>query len=385
MVLLCKRMLTGAIVTFFTLLSYHQGAQAQESTSQIGQQSAPLMETIQNSGQNQQNIPQFSASPLSNSVEVASDISQPLHNVESSQPNSLQPSVSSQQIIIGGDVPNIQTSQNIEQTAPNTAQSLPALQLANGGESASSSPQINASVSHDLSPIGMFLAADWVVKSVMIGLALASVATWTIWLVKTVEISSAKRKARIALHAVNYSGSLSELSTAMKEQSSIGADLVLAAEKEVQASLAVLDEAGVDGLKERLGSVLSRLVAGAGRRMSFGTGPLATIGAISPFVGLFGTVWGIMNSFIGISQAHTTNLAVVAPGIAEALLATAIGLVAAIPAVIIYNIFARSITGYRQQLVDVSAGIERLVSRDLDYRKVRQKNSSHPNLSIAAE
>jgi biopolymer transport protein ExbB len=78
-----------------------------------------------------------------------------------------------------------------------------------------------------------------------------------------------------------------------------------------------------------------------------GTGVLATIGATAPFVGLFGTVWGIMNSFIGISKSHTTNLAVVAPGIAEALLATAFGLAAAIPAVVIYNVFARSIAGYR--------------------------------------
>jgi biopolymer transport protein ExbB len=86
---------------------------------------------------------------------------------------------------------------------------------------------------------------------------------------------------------------------------------------------------------------------------------------------LFGTVWGIMNAFIGISEAQTTNLAVVAPGIAEALLATALGLVAAIPAVVIYNVFARSITGYRQMLADVSAGVERLVSRDLDFRRLQ--------------
>ena len=102
--------------------------------------------------------------------------------------------------------------------------------------------------------------------------------------------------------------------------------------------------------------------------MSRGTGVLATIGSTAPFVGLFGTVWGIMNAFIGISEAQTTNLAVVAPGIAEALLATALGLVAAIPAVVIYNVFARSISGYRQMLADVSAGVERLVSRDLDFR-----------------
>ena len=95
---------------------------------------------------------------------------------------------------------------------------------------------------------------------------------------------------------------------------------------------------------------------------------LATIGATAPFVGLFGTVWGIMNSFIGISKSQTTNLAVVAPGIAEALLATALGLVAAIPAVVIYNVFARSIAGYRALLGDASAEVMRLVSRDLDRR-----------------
>ena len=101
-----------------------------------------------------------------------------------------------------------------------------------------------------------------------------------------------------------------------------------------------------------------------------GTGLLATIGSTAPFVGLFGTVWGIMNAFIGISQAQTTNLAVVAPGIAEALLATAIGLVAVIPAVVIYNHFARAITGYRQALADAAAAVERLLSRDLDFRKL---------------
>jgi biopolymer transport protein ExbB len=93
---------------------------------------------------------------------------------------------------------------------------------------------------------------------------------------------------------------------------------------------------------------------------------LATIGATSPFVGLFGTVWGIMNSFIGISKAQTTNLAVVAPGIAEALLATAIGLVAAIPAVIIYNHFARTTKGYLELVARGSGAVGRLLSRDLD-------------------
>lgn len=249
----------------------------------------------------------------------------------------------------------------------------------------SAAEKVMASIPHDLSPIGMFLSADWVVKAVMMGLALASVATWTIFIVKMIEISTAKRRARAALRAVNQAGSLSELELAMKTEKGTGPLLVDAAVIEVQASISAIDAAGNEGLKERLNSVLSRIVSAAGRRIAFGTGPLATIGAIGPFVGLFGTVWGIMNSFIGISQAQTTNLAVVAPGIAEALLATAIGLVAAVPAVIIYNVFARLITGYRQQLVDVSSGIERLVSRDLDFRKVSRQATSRPNLSIAAE
>src|SRR5262249_4671203 len=130
-----------------------------------------------------------------------------------------------------------------------------------------------------------------------------------------------------------------------------------------------------DGLKERIASRLERIEAAFSRRISRGTGVLATIGATAPFVGLFGTVWGIMNSFIGISKSHTTNLAVVAPVIAEAWLATALGLRAAIPAVVIYNLFARKITSYRAALADTSAQILRLVSRDLDRGSPIQKTA----------
>jgi len=121
-----------------------------------------------------------------------------------------------------------------------------------------------------------------------------------------------------------------------------------------------------EGVKERATASLSRVEAALGRRVNRGIGILATIGATAPFVGLFGTVWGIMNAFIGISQAHTTNLAVVAPGIAEALLATALGLFAAIPAVVIYNVFARSIAGYRALLADASTEVLNLLGRDLE-------------------
>jgi biopolymer transport protein ExbB len=163
---------------------------------------------------------------------------------------------------------------------------------------------------------------------------------------------------------------LKEVVTSFADDSGTAAILVREATDEVRVSAQVLDHVGATGVNERVTSRLSRVETEASQRMTKGTGVLATIGATAPFVGLFGTVWGIMNAFIGISHSQTTNLAVVAPGIAEALLATALGLVAAIPAVIIYNVFARSIAGYRRLLGDASAGIERLVSRELDFRKL---------------
>src|SRR5262249_8579759 len=141
-----------------------------------------------------------------------------------------------------------------------------------------------------------------------------------------------------------------------------------AAIAEIRLSADALEK---DSLKERIASRLERIEAALGRKISRGTGVLATIGATAPFIGLFGTVWGLMNRFLGISKPHTTTLAIVAPGIAEALLATAFGLAAAIPAVVIYNVFARSTAGYRALLGDTSAEILRLVSRDLDRRGAR--------------
>jgi biopolymer transport protein ExbB len=221
---------------------------------------------------------------------------------------------------------------------------------------------------HDLSPWGMFMQADIVVKAVMIGLAFASLVTWTVWLAKSLELLGAGARAQRAGEVVIRARSLREALSALAGKEGPVPLFVQAAHQEVELSEAALDHVDGSGLKERVGSRLSRIEAQASRRMTRGTGLLATIGSTAPFVGLFGTVWGIMNAFIGISESQTTNLAVVAPGIAEALLATAIGLVAAIPAVVIYNMFARSIAGYRQVLADASAGVERLVSRDLDYR-----------------
>lgn len=215
---------------------------------------------------------------------------------------------------------------------------------------------------HDLSPMGMFRQADIVVKAVMIGLAFASVVTWTVLIVKVVEYL-------IAMSAIGRGArrieSAESLRTALSGANGRGPDarMLRAAARELNRSASGLSP---DGVRERIASHLSQIQARAARHIGRGTGVLATIGSTAPFVGLFGTVWGIMNSFIGISEAQTTNLAVVAPGIAEALLATAIGLVAAIPAVVIYNFFARAITGYRLRLNETAASVERLVSRDLD-------------------
>jgi biopolymer transport protein ExbB len=236
------------------------------------------------------------------------------------------------------------------------------------GESAAANPVLP----HDLSPMGMFMAADIVVKGVMSALALASVATWAILLVKMFELAAAKRAARRAVRALTDAVLLRDVRTSLAGKKGPAAQMIDAASDELSKSEAVLDVVSTQGVKERVASQVSRIEARAGKSIAGGTGVLATIGSISPFVGLFGTVWGIMNSFIGISQAQTTNLAIVAPGIAEALLATAIGLVAAIPAVVIYNYFARSIAGYRLILADASAAVERIVSRDLDFRQARR-------------
>jgi len=215
----------------------------------------------------------------------------------------------------------------------------------------------------DLTPWGMYLNADPVVKGVLIGLLLASVVTWTIWLAKTIEILAARRRVQAALTALSRARTTAEGAERMADRKGEVRRLVDAATTELNLSADVVE---TEGIKERVASRLDRLEASFGRRITRGTGVLATIGATAPFVGLAGTVWGIMNSFIGISKSQTTNLAVVAPGIAEALLATAFGLAAAIPAVVIYNVFARQITGYRALLGDASAEVLRLVSRDLD-------------------
>jgi len=224
---------------------------------------------------------------------------------------------------------------------------------------------IPAQLPRDLTPLGMFLSADVLVKAVMLGLIFASVLTWTIWLAKTLELLGARTRLARAQGVLAKARSLGEVAKAVCDASSQVALLIKAVELELRRSADLRD---VEGIKERITARFERIESRVGRQMLRATGILATIGATAPFVGLFGTVWGIMNSFIGISQQHTTNLAVVAPGIAEALLATAFGLAAAIPAVVIYNMFSRSIAAYRALYADTSVEILTLVSRDLAQR-----------------
>ncbi|MDO8400525.1 MAG: tonB-system energizer ExbB [Bradyrhizobium sp.] len=227
----------------------------------------------------------------------------------------------------------------------------------------------------DMSPWSMFQSADVLVKAVMIGLAFASLVTWTIFIAKMIEMSLARRRLRRALGKIGEARSLAEAQFALGAKDGVLPSLLGAAMREARLSAGISSDAGI---KERAASSFAEIVRAEARRIRLGMGLLATIGATSPFVGLFGTVWGIMNSFIGISKSQTTNLAVVAPGIAEALLATALGLVAAIPAVIIYNHFARVTKGYLELVSRASGASARLLSRDLD----RTHGTSH---SRAAE
>jgi biopolymer transport protein ExbB len=203
--------------------------------------------------------------------------------------------------------------------------------------------------------------------------------TRTIWLARGLELAASRRRAQSCvcklMRADSLAAAQAEIAEGWTGKGPVS-DLMAAAEHEARRS----SDLSSEGIKERLTIALSRIEARAGRNIAHGTGLLATIGATAPFVGLFGTVWGIMNAFIGISYSRTTNLAVVAPGIAEALLATALGLVAAIPAVIIYNVFARALSSYRALLSDASGEIVQHISRDLERQ---ERGLASPVLSLS--
>ncbi|OEZ81836.1 biopolymer transport protein ExbB [Janthinobacterium sp. HH106] len=221
---------------------------------------------------------------------------------------------------------------------------------------------------HDMSPLGMFFAADQIVKSVLIGLLLGALATWVVLLVKGASLLQARRAAAQAVAMLKTATSLPDAAVKVEGAGSNSLAQQLLAEVQQELSLSHAS-APAAALKERAGFRQEQLIAHKVRSMAQGIGLLASIGAVAPFVGLFGTVWGIMNSFIGIAVSQSTNLATVAPGIAEALLATALGLVAAIPAVVIYNVLSRGINQYKAQLRAASAQVLLMLSRDLDLRQ----------------
>ncbi|WP_183247340.1 tonB-system energizer ExbB [Bradyrhizobium sp. cir1] len=251
-------------------------------------------------------------------------------------------------------------------TAPVAAPAAPsaaAAPTASAPTAAKSEAVSVAPAMKELSPWVMFMSADVIVKAVMIGLAFASLMTWTVLIAKSIELSVASAKLRSALKKIAEARSLAEAQMALGAKEGILPSFLAAALREARMSAGLSSDAGI---KERAASSFQEIVRAEARRIRIGMGVLATVGSTSPFVGLFGTVWGIMNSFIGISKSQTTNLAVVAPGIAEALLATAIGLVAAIPAVIIYNHFSRVTKSYLELVSRASGAAARLLSRDLD-------------------
>lgn len=214
-----------------------------------------------------------------------------------------------------------------------------------------------AAGSEVLTPLSMFARADIVVKGVMLGLLAASVLAWAIWAGKLWHLARARRSLGRDYRALASAG---RLGVALRP--GLLARMQAAAQAEMRASEGLPDA----GVKARVAIDLARIEAGAARAMQSGVTAVGSVGSTAPFVGLFGTVWGIMNAFVGIAESGSSSLAVVAPGIAEALMATALGLVAAIPAVLLYNHLTRALGGYRAALADAAALVERTLSRDLD-------------------
>ncbi|MGH6957330.1 MAG: tonB-system energizer ExbB, partial [Caulobacteraceae bacterium] len=223
-----------------------------------------------------------------------------------------------------------------------------------------------------LNPWEMFLNATMVVRIVIAGLALCSLITWTILIIKSIQFMGLNRETNKYLETFRSARSISDIGKTAESEEFAGnpfADMAAAAASEVelsrQAGLKVEGEHR-DTTMMRAQSAVSAVQASLSRRLAGGMQFFATIGSTGPFIGLFGTVYGIMDSFIGIANTNTTNLAVVAPGIAEALLATGLGLFAAIPSVVFYNVFQSQITTYGSRTEGFVAELMNAISRQLD-------------------
>jgi biopolymer transport protein ExbB len=249
--------------------------------------------------------------------------------------------------------------------APAPAEAAPA-------EAAPAEGAAPAKAGHSLTPVGMFLAAGAVVKVVMIGLILASIFSWVLLITKIFEFGALNKQSDKFLEAFRGARSIADIARIGSSEEFEGnpmADMAAAAAQEIelsrQAGLAVGGEHR-DSTLARATYAINAVQASLVKRLSGGMVFLASVGSAGPFIGLFGTVYGIMTSFIGIANTNTTNLAVVAPGIAEALLATGIGLFAAIPAVIFYHYFQTRISGYGTRSEGFVAELMNAISRQLD-------------------
>jgi biopolymer transport protein ExbB len=218
----------------------------------------------------------------------------------------------------------------------------------------------------------MFMDAKPEVQVVMAILLLSSIFSWTILITKSIEFRALNRVSDSFLEAFRGAKSISDMGRIAVAEEFDGnplADMAAAAAQEIelsrQAGLHVAGEHRETTLN-RAEHAVSAVQASLTRRLSSGMSFLASIGSNGPFIGLFGTVYGIMDSFIGIANTNTTNLAVVAPGIAEALLATGLGLFAAIPSVIFYNVFQTRISAYGARTEGFVAELMNAISRQLD-------------------
>jgi biopolymer transport protein ExbB len=256
---------------------------------------------------------------------------------------------------------------------------LPVAEAEAAAPTTAAAPMAHAAGS--LSPVDMFMAADIVVKGVMAGLLAASVLIWAIWLGKLLQIGASARGLKRGLHLLEGHDSITDPALITKRRLPAVARNMLAL---VRGECGRSQGLAPEGIRDRAASELEALTLATQRRLQRGVAVIGTVAATAPFIGLFGTVWGIMNSFIGIAETEQTNLAVVAPGIAEALLATGIGLVAAIPAVILYNHLARLLASHRSSLAETGRRVNVLLSRHLD-REAAGQAAAKAGLHLAAE
>ncbi len=232
--------------------------------------------------------------------------------------------------------------------------------------------KVGGSANGKLTPIVMFMQADLVVKLVMLGLLACSLFSWMLLIIKMFEFGGLKKSSDAFLESFRGAKSITDMGKIAESEEFAGnpmADMAASAAAEVelsrQAGLQVSGEHR-DSTIMRASTAISAVQSSLARRLSGGMQFLASVGSNAPFIGLFGTVYGIMNSFIGIANTNTTNLAVVAPGIAQALLATGIGLFTAIPAVVFYNYFQTQITAYGARTEGFVAELVNAISRQLD-------------------